>query len=637
MKNKYLVIIAKIIPYILIVGYIIGLLGSIAFERNTYALSGSILAIPTIAAAIFIIFAKKFNPSPICNSIILYPFKQKYLTLLFGIFISLTLVISLFFPGESPFFLAGIVIIYTIILVQIFSKDHRSVVVLIEIALSMILLIYIMTLKYPYYFGSTDIMPHVYFSTVTYLSHHIVPPDLSINYAFFPLYHIWVALSSYVLALDIKTALFVITGPAFVTSIFVLYSLFKNITGIPQISLLTCLLYSTDAIIIFYGSYMVPRVAAYVGFVILLYILIIGKNPNSNSDVNVTAYRSLAIIILVYILLIHQVSIILFILLLLLLLLCEWFIGSEKRLRKSFVIFTLILSLVYWFIVSFEFTKDLAMSRIRPDLYEQPIFMEYIATYSPISFLINHVEILIFLFFFIIGVVYLLRKQKPIYASVFGLFALFTVILYIPSPLSSIWQLSRLIPLNRFNLALAPFMAFVMSWGVYTIINFSIKKISINKIGSIVLIFFVLFCCGTTGMIAVVENPESRISFTNEELVGFNYIESKVPYGSRLYSDYYTRQYFNKFYFQESESLDLPFYTSLVIRDFNSLSDYNGFIIIPFHHFLKSGIYLSKGGEFNPEGGLVAYSPSDNSISTIINKLDLKDKLYSSEHVDLYS
>lgn len=636
MKNKCLLIFARALPYLIIIAYIAGLLGSIAIRRYNFAISGSILAIPAIAAAIALLYIYHCDPDSLSGSGPLYPFEQRTLVLLFGVAFSLTIILGLLCPVKSPYFLGGIVALYTIILLQIFSRGHRPTITLIEIMLTMVCLIYETTLKCPYYFGWTDISPHVFMSTVTYFSGHVIPPDLSIGYTYFPLYHIWIAMSSHVLAIDIKTTLFLITCLVYVMITVFLYYLFMRATGKTQISLLACLLYSINSTVTFYGTYMITRAAAYIGFAILLYLLIT-SNGGDNSYKKNMSFRVLAVLMTLYILLVHQVSTPQILFLLLLLLGCEWFVGSEKHLRDSFFLFEIVLFLAYWFYVAFDFSNNVIVTRIRPDVFEAPMVIENLQPYSALAFLFNNIDVLIFLFFAIVGIGYLCWKQKPAYALVFGLFALLTIVLYVPTPIQTLWQTMTLFRFDRFMLLISPFMAFVMGWGLYIASGYLQKRIPVRAAGSIVLLLFVLYCCGSTGIITVEETPTSRISFTSEELDGFDDIYSYVPYGSTIYSDYYTSRYFCQGYFSKSEDLGIPFYRSRTIGDVTDIASYQGLVIIPYRQFMEEGLLFSKGSDLNPEGGTYPYLPTNETISTLSSNLARKDKIYSSEFIDLFS
>jgi len=636
MENKYFLIFAHKLPYLLTIAYIAGLLGAIAIGKYNFAISGSILAAPTLAAAIALLYIYRNDPDTLSKSVPLFLFEQKTLILIFGVAFSLTIVIGLLCPVVSPYFIGSIIALYVIVLLQIFSRGCHPTVTLIEIVLVMACLIYETTLKYSYYFGSTDIPSHLFMSTVTYLSGHTIPPDLSIGYAYFPLYHIWIALSSHILAIGIKPTLFLITCPVYVMVTVFLYYLFKGVTANVQISLLACLLYSIDSTVTFYGAYMITRAAAYIGFAILLYLLII-SNDKGNLCNKSYSFRALAILVTLYILLIHQVSTPQIMFLLLLLLGCEWFFGLEKRLHSIIFVFEIALLFAYWIYVASDFASYIGETRLRLDVLDTPITLESLQSYSPFIFLSNNIDTLVFLFFAIIGVGYLLWRQKPAYASVFGLFALLTIPLYVPTPIQALWQTMWLFRFDRFMLLITPFMAFIMGWGLYVSSGYLQKGIPIRVARLVILLLFVVYCCGASGIITAHNYPASRVSFTSEELDGFDYISSHVPYGSTIFSDYYTNRYFTQVYFSGSDELGLPFYRGRNIQDFADLRSYQDFVIIPRNQFVRYGLASTIGNELDPRSGVIyPYLPSNETISILFNNLAGKDKIYSSEFIELY-
>src|SRR5690606_26488832 len=97
----------------------------------------------------------------------------------------------------------------------------------------------------------------------------------------------------------------------------------------------------------------------------------------------------------------------------------------------------------------------------------------------------------IFLFFALIGISFLLKNYRNNYASVLGLFALLTLIFYVPNPLNTIWQFKVLFRLDRFMLFVSPFMAFVMGYGLYIFWNYMSKYAprKVNSAALVVLLF----------------------------------------------------------------------------------------------------------------------------------------------------
>jgi hypothetical protein len=263
--------------------------------------------------------------------------------------------------------------------------------------------------------------------------------------------------------------------------------------------------------------------------------------------------------------------------------------------------------LAYWFYVAFDFSNGVIVSRIRPDVFAAPVVMENLQPYSPFAFLFNNVDMLIFLFFAIVGDKLSILETKT--CLCLGLWAFCSpdnCPLYVPTPIQTLWQTMKLFCFDRFMLLISPFMAFVMGWGLYAVSGYLQKRIPGRAAGSIVLLLFVAYIVAELlGIIMVEETPESRVSFASEELDGFDYIYSHVPYGSTVYSDYYTSRYFSQGYFSESDALRAPLLSKGNYPECCRYPSHQGFVIIPYSPVLGvRGLAFSKGSELDPgEGG----------------------------------
>lgn len=632
-SEKALRVVALIIPYGIILTYVTALVFLIITDNPTFIITGSILALPAIAAAVSLVHIYRTNTEPISPNLPVF-FTQKTLVLLFALIFMLTIITCLLLTTGSLYFRVCIVALYLTLFFQILTRDPKPSIVLVEIMLGMCCHIYNATLKLPYYFGHTDIIPHLFTSTITYFSGHVIPPDYG-NYSFYPLYHIWVALSSHLLAMDIKSTLFLISCPTYVILVIFIFFIFMEMTDNIQISLLGCLIYSISSTIVFSGTYFVTRTAAYVGFIILLYLLF-KRNTRKNSSKNTLCFGLLAILISLYILLVHHVSTIQILSLLFLFLVCELFVGSNKIVSSKFIILITTLFLSYSQYAAFAFHEYIIRSRINTDLIDTPMIKEDTLAYSPLDFMINNVDMLIFLFFAIIAIGYILWRQKPKYAPVLALFALITIPLYAPSPLHALWQTMTVFQFDRFILLLSPFMVCVMSWGIYIILGYRTKFATKRVVLPIVLLLFLLFSCSSTGIIHSQSPSEERVSFNSVELNGFDFIAAHIPYESDIYTDYYTKRYFAGKKFSLSDALGLPVFNSRIIRDVNEIPSHHGYVLILLDQFINKGLRFSKGSELNPDGGLYPYLPSEESIAALSKSLEGNSKIFSSRAIELY-
>ncbi|NLV27959.1 MAG: hypothetical protein GXY48_12485 [Methanomicrobiales archaeon] len=635
MKNRFLTYFVQGIPYFIILVYIFGLVISIIIGKYNFAISGSILAIPVLLAIPFIFkIINEKNDLPISLNF-LYPYNQRTLHLLFGIFFIFSISIGLLFPINSILFLSTIIILYLIIFIQIFTYDSNPKIILIEILLTMSSLIYETTLKSPYYFGWTDIVPHNFYSSVIIITGKIIPLDLDLGSAYFPLYHIWLAVSSIVLNIDPKFALFLMACPVFVITGIILYYIFKKITCNIQLSLFACLLYSMDSWVTFYGMYMVTRVVAYISFILILYFLIKYEFGTCSEKKNFFTHF-LVILVTMFMVLVHHVSTPMIITLLLILMACEIFIKSEKYIRNTFISFLIIFSLAYWFFRAIDFSHDIFIMRIKPDFFIEPVMVETIQEYSPTIFIMNNFSTLIFIFFAIIGICALFWYQKPLYATVFGLFGLISIILYVPTPLQSFWQTMNILGMDRFILLVSPFMAFIMGWGFLIVVQYIKSNMEIRKAGFFLFLIFLMFSIGSIGIMSNTDIVGTRYSYNYGELNGFDFFLSHIPYGSVIFSDYYTNRFFEKKYIQISNEYKIPFFNSNQIQEVSEISFYPGYLIITTKQFSDIGLMFSKGNELNQKGGNYPFLSTNESILLLNNKLHNKQKIYSNSYVDLF-
>ena len=601
-----------------------GFLLAFAVNRPDFAVRGLSLAVPIILSSFFLskIYKEKFEISSSLNILVL---SQRTTTLLFGILYNVSLLILAISSFRPFYYFIIMLILYSIVFIQILSKNTSTVILLSEMVFLMVNAIYGITLKYPLYFGWTDILGHLILSKVMYLSGHIIPSDLSFYNSSFPLYHILITESSYLLGLDLSTSLFLIAAPFYSILILFIYKYFNLISSNSQIALLTCLIYSSISTVLFYGAYMITRTVAFIGFFILLYLIYKGYSKR-----NTTIYRALSIIISFFIILVHQVSITQIVILLFVLFICERIINNKTYLSKNFILFLNVLFIGYWLFFAYSFVQDLLQFRAKPEFYETFAVKSTVQAGNEWIFLSDNIDTSIFLFFALIGIGYVLWKENKKYSSVVGLFALSTLVLYTPNPLQLLWQSMVLFRFDRFMLLLSPFMAFVMGVGIYVFFSYMLYK-NLNKKTAlaILLILFSIFSFNS-----IIENAEDshyfksdieRKYFNNEELTGFNHIFNHVSFGSNLYSDYHVQRFFSYREFSKSEALNFPYYDNNEITTVDSISGYKGYTLIRYNKFLDTGLRFTDG---------LYTSTGKNQVHLLTNLTN--NKIYSNHAIYIY-
>ena len=623
-------------PYFAIFFILAMLLWTIAIGKFNSAIRGLVIGIPAIISCYYsIIFRNECINSEraihFSSQInISWTYFLYFVVYQFSIY-------ALVLNNTRPwYYFLFISIAYLIIFVQIFSQDGNSKVILIEIFFIMSNLIYSVTLGYKLYFGTTDLLIHMFISQVTYISGHVIPSYLS-SYSFFPLYHILISEASYLLGLDIRTSLFLITAPIYsITVIFIYYILLRVIKN-QQIALLSCALYSSSYVVLYYGVNVITRTMAFIVFVMILYFAFC-----CNQEKNNKIYRSLSVLISLFLILVHQVSVPQIVLVLTILRVSEWIAEKKYSISNTYFLLINIGFISYWFLVAFSFVQNDLNPRTQLSNFDSAIIL-------PESIGLIHNEWIntlglfddsIFLFFALIAIGYFWIHRKN-YASSFGLVAFFTLIFYVQNPLASIWQFLVLFRLDRMALFVSPFMAFVMGFGIYLYLT-KVSRMSYkpSKIYFLV-VFTLLFVFVSTSLVYSVSDSDdlwinpSHEYFTGQELNSFNYIFNRVPYGYNIYSDSPTSEYF-PFKFKDSESLGLPYYHTNIIKNANDIITYKGYVVIREQEFSRNGLYFGVN-ELEVKGASkYLYTGTQENKEELNSSIKYKNKIYSNSAVSLY-
>jgi hypothetical protein len=593
------------------------------------------MAIPAIIGSFTFLLIKR-KDLDLSEQGAVFSHKRLASPMFFSLYSILAVLGLLITPAESKWGLLTMLVLYLVIFVQILSRRVVPGVVLFEIMLTLAITIYSYTLRPALYFGTTDILPHSYMTTVTYLSGHVIPAELG-TYNYFPLYHISAAISSHILGLGVETALFITTGLIFASTVLFLYYFVESIFRNQQISLLAVLMYAMNASVVYYGTYMVTRTMAYVGFIVLLYLLYSVASPKPNREYLVTrpvAGRIAVGVMVIFILLTHQVSTPMIIVLIGLLLALELIIHDRRHMTPVFLMVPVSLLASYWLYVAYPFIRDL-FPRAEPTLYQNVVFTEVV--YLGWDFLASQIDSLFIVFFALAGATYLIWKQQPKYSIIFGILGLTAVILNVPNVLTVVFQLATVLRIDRFSILFLPFLATAMGVGVYLVTRYLVAvKVSPRWIGAVLITLIAIYGFGSLGF-AEDEPDYTHYSFNQNEMTGYNYVLEQVPSGSTLYSDYYTSRFFARKQIAASESLGLPYYAGHLIGRGCAISDAEAYIILPEKKFREGGLLFGKEEEeFEPEMGLQPYLPTEENIRTLRDRTSEEDKIYSNTEISLY-
>jgi len=624
---------AEELPFLLSIAGLGGFLfGGIIISRWYYSVRGLSIAIPFVIAAVVLrsIFR---HPQGIRDDEPVLHVSRSTLHRLYAVtyMASIILLIAGF---DRQYYLTTVIGLFLILFIGIFSRTVSIPLTLCGIILTTMNIIYGITLSYQLFFSTTDVMGHIFMASVTYLSGHSIPVDLSPSYSSFPLYHIFIAQSAHVLNLPVQQSLFLVTCPIYAVTVVFIYQIFASVTGNPRLSLFACLVFSMTGVVLSEGVQMITRSSAFVGFVVLLYLLFKMGTLNENRQI----FQGLAVIMAVFIILVHQVSIILIVILLFILMICEYIVADQKYLSTIFVLYICVLFLGYWGYSALQFLAWFGRSRWNIDFFEFEVKHTVLSDPTMgqdqvvLTYLYNNIPTSIFAIFAVPGIVYLIWKQKPKYLAVFGLFSLITLVFYLPNPLFASETFSHLFRIDRFEILLSPIMALAMASGFLLIYSYQGKRnVSKQIVQSIILIIFVGFAFFSLGNIILTEEPGTqRLYFTSEELGGFEFVFDNVPYGSSLYSDYYTKRYFIQRKAEITETLGLPYYQSSPLPGVTAIPEIGGYTILRSKQLLEYNLI------FEENNARYSFRPTEKNRQLLYLSTDAANGVYSTGGLEIY-
>jgi hypothetical protein len=544
--------------YLIVLGIISVIAVTYGIGRPDYAVRALIYIIPGILTIIVIwIFYRKGEKYP-DTLLLLKPHRKLFQILFVSLFILSML--SLYFSPYRPwYYFVLITALYSLIFFQIFSDTLKPSAILFEISLVMGNIIFGLQLKYPFFFGSTDIIPHSYYANIIYLSGHIIPLDLDYTYAWFPLYHIFIAEGTDLLGIELKYAFIILTSLCFIALVWVLYLLFRQITKNIQTSLFMCLVFSIMPVVIANSTNVITRVMAFIGFIFFLFL--------AHRQIQTSNWRSfsvLTILFSLYLILVHQVSIIQILFLIFVLIFVELLINDYFAIKTKIIALIIVISSTYWLFTSFFFAGAILQSADSATVASLSQTMSQIIPQNALIFLQDNISTTIIIFFVLVGISYLFWAHKSKYPAVIGLFALMMIPLYFPSPITASAMAMITFRIDRFSLLLSPFFAFVLATGFLLILFILHKNRYTQKIAIFLgVLIFAYLCFYALTIDNASDSPDVasgqiRHYFTQSEMHAFDFIPQYVPDNSTISSDKIASRMFEKKFFSGSTSLKLP-------------------------------------------------------------------------------
>lgn len=622
----------KIFPYLLISIVVIGYMVAFAINEFDMALKGLYLTAPIVIASVIILIRSNLNINYIKVDLIpSYNHKILISVLIYTLFYLLTILVLLIYNERTLIYFILITVIFSIILIQIFSFTLNNkifeYVILAEILLLFLNLVWGVTLKYPLYFGFTDILPHIAMVNSIIESGHVT--DYMDLYQFFPLYHILATMGIFISNIQIKTGFFTFLGLAYITTLMFAYLFFQTITKNTKISLLCLLIFSVSKDFLFHGMYMITRSMAFIFFIIILYLLIRKKLEFE--------FKLILLILTLSLIITHQVTLVYIAFILIVMFVVKRYIygKGQKKIHIKYIYLFIVSSLAYWFFVASGFVTNSVrayhLSETTPSF--KVVTIASTVQESVFSFIQNHIVDTMTIFFIIIGFSVLLniKKVDKDLVLISALSVLFSPF-YITNLIYMFPQIMERFLFYRIPLMISIFVIIPIVYGAlifYDSLNKNINTKNISLFLTVVLLLLYLFySIANPGLVSdsydfPSSNNENTPYFTVNELTAFSYIKDKMsePF---LYSDYQASRYFYN-------------YTSYIITERDIENIQSGYFILRYRElqsrFLTLGMTKFKSGKKYDNKLNSTHEP----IRDILNIFYKKNKIYDSSDVVIYS
>jgi uncharacterized membrane protein len=538
---------ARLFPYFLILIAGLGISLTIILKRSDLTVFSLIFVVPLLFAAVILLINKNISIGELIPYTARIQFSHLFLIGMLVFIISLIMLVS--YSDRQVTYFIFIALYSGIVLLQILCRrpNWTDNLIVLEIVLLSLNLIWGVSLKYPLYFADTDSLIHMHFIDTILKTSHVQTYDIS--YQYYPVYHILNAIGSEISGLSIRTALFILMGIAWQTTILFSYLIFKKLSHSSRFAAIACLLFASSSQFIFYGSYAIARSLAFVFLIAWLYLI-------TSRGQQKVAYLLLSLVVMVAMIMTHHINVLLVIPMLLLAYFCQILANRFRQDRPFEPLFIFLFSIccigyLIWFAPNLS--SSTLLGTIKAALETDTSIKGDVTSGYGLGVIIGAIYYSWVLILCLLGMRIVFHHLKTSLArSAAGAFAtagFFLLIIYIPGPLDLL-PISDILMATRLNLMVSPFIAFLMAYGITYLLS-NIRNIQSNFIrvfswpalsaGLVILTTF--FSSISTGNAqdndnflhtATIDTPY----FDNSELASFSFLNYQTDTEQPLYSDY---------------------------------------------------------------------------------------------------
>jgi hypothetical protein len=620
-------------PYLLFTIGTAGFLVAYEYFGILFAIKSLGYVIPMIVVSIILLIRRKYKDAE--SGILKSIQKLKRISFLNILMVTVLLfvfsiILLIYFPTRPWAYFFVIALTSGSIFIQIFSyrEQWTDNLIIFEIIVLSLNLIWGVVLKYPLFFGGTDIFGHMFNIETVLQTAHTTGLGTYVN---FPLFHIYNAIGIEITGLDLRTGLFVFMGVAWVAGILITYLLFIKISNSGRFSLTACLLYAMSSVVVVSGMYTITRSLAFVLILGWIYLIL---NKDSFK------YAFLSLITMSALILMHHTTIYLSIPILMIIYISQRIFQRNKSANAVLTLLPImgfiIFFLGYLFFVATSFTSTVFARQFWEIFSVESGLNLGVIHQQQFYYVLGNIGDSFVLFLALIGIGIAIKQ----YASGSG--HLSFVIIGLPSLLflffyfNNISQLipdSRILLFWRLPILVSFFIIYMVTFGLDCSMNLVNRvprvKTWLPALAMIIVImisFFSLISPSVASDVNYIQKSADTGStyFTDSELNAFSFIREKCNYDTIINGDYETLR--DTYILNSGAFLGKRVITA-------DLSNFTmGYLIFRFGELQKSGgLNLSLDGSWD---NMYRYHIT-NSDPNIQESVSMEDCIYNDNDVQL--
>jgi hypothetical protein len=629
-KKQLFFIFSLVLVLIAITGFTLAFI----FGGISYSVKSLMYVIPIILSPIAVFLLWRGKSNSLFAKVIINKVSFIHLILIAILLFIVSVILLLSSPTRPWSYFVVISLVSGTIFAQIFNERPlwTDYLIIFEILAVSLNLTWGVALKYPLYFGFSDILGHLgYIETVIKTGH---TAGISLAYQNYPLYHIFNAICIELTGISSRNSLFIFAGISWQVCILFAYMIFKKLSNSRIFSIIACLFFAFSSEIIFYGSYAVTRSLAFIFVLCFVYFAL------RKADVK---YIILCLIMTFALIVTHHVTVIFFIPVLITFYICQILPSRTKSTESKIQILAIQLLVTGFFIYIFYVSNTFLVSALSTQMASIESVDIASSNISNNGTALTSIYYSFVIFFSLIGIgmAFFINISDEIHQGITGIAvaSLIFLIFYIPGPLDIMPQ-AHFALLYRLPLIVSPFVLYIVAYGISNLANYEqvmglriFRQYAYYPFLTLIFVIIITFFSTISGSnaddnqyILKASNTSTKY-LTNAEMNSFVFINNTCDHSLRIYGDQLIQV--NTLYFN-----DFPSKQILMNGNIGYITQ--GYVILRSGELERTGgLYFSHTGK--EEIGVYRYSLYQvNPEENILINLSLKDCIYDDHDVQVF-